>query len=113
MQLPKENAKESSLKDVNKLLEDLNWERGVDIPEWGCTEVYIKTISKGYLLEGETPKDAYWRVCTTVSKRLRRSDLSSKFFDCIWRGWLNLATPVLSNTGTERGLPISCFGNVS
>lgn len=106
----RENTKESSIKEVNKLLEDLNWERGVDVPEWGCTEVYIKTISKGYLLEGETPKDAYWRVCTTVSRRLRRPDLASKFFDCIWRGWLNLATPVLSNTGTERGLPISCFG---
>ena len=106
----RENTKESSIKEVNKLLEDLNWEKGVDIPEWGCTEVYIKTISKGYLLEGETPKDAYWRVCTTVSRRLRRPDLASKFFDCIWRGWLNLATPVLSNTGTERGLPISCFG---
>ena len=31
---------------------------------------YIKTISKGYLLEGETPKDAYWRVATTVARRL-------------------------------------------
>jgi hypothetical protein len=36
--------------------------------------------------------------------------LPLSFFDYIWRGWLNLATPVLSNTGTDRGLPISCFG---
>jgi ribonucleoside-diphosphate reductase alpha chain len=36
--------------------------------------------------------------------------MASKFFDYIWKGWLNLATPVLSNTGTDRGLPISCFG---
>ena len=28
----------------------------------------------------------------------------------MWKGWLNLATPVFSNTGSERGLPISCFG---
>jgi len=28
----------------------------------------------------------------------------------MWKGWLNLASPVLSNTGTDRGLPISCFG---
>ena len=82
----------------------------MDVPEWGCTEVYIKTISKGYLLEGETPKDAYWRVATTVARRLAKPELASKFFDYIWRGWLCLATPVLSNTGTERGLPISCFG---
>jgi ribonucleoside-diphosphate reductase alpha chain len=36
--------------------------------------------------------------------------MASKFFDYMWKGWLNLATPVFSNTGTERGLPISCFG---
>ena len=90
--------------------EELGWEVGVDFPEWGNTEIYVKTISKGYLLEGETPKDAYWRVATTVARRLGRNNLSSKFFDYIWRGWLNLATPVLSNTGTDRGLPISCFG---
>jgi ribonucleoside-diphosphate reductase alpha chain len=102
--------KETSTKEVNKLLEDLGWEKGVDIPEWGCSEVYIKTISKGYLLSQETPKDAYWRVSTTIARRLRKPEMASKFFDYIWRGWLCLATPVLSNTGTERGLPISCFG---
>ena len=90
--------------------EDLGWEIGVDFPVWGNTEIYVKTISKGYLLAGETPKDAYWRVSTAVARRLGKPHLASKFFDYIWRGWLNLATPVLSNTGTDRGLPISCFG---
>ena len=90
--------------------EPFGWEIGVDFPVWGNTEIYIKTISKGYLLQGETPKDAYWRVATAVAKRLKKPELASKFFDYIWKGWLNLATPVLSNTGTERGLPISCFG---
>tara|TARA_R100000908_G_scaffold64295_2_gene47703 strand:- start:4194 stop:6062 length:1869 start_codon:yes stop_codon:yes gene_type:complete len=109
-QIKEGQFKESSSRDVKSLLENLGWEKGVDVPEWGCTEVYIKTISKGYLLEGETPKDAYWRVATTVARRLAKPELASKFFDYIWRGWLCLATPVLSNTGTERGLPISCFG---
>ena len=95
---------------MQKLLDELNWKRGVDIPEWGCNEIYIKTISNGYLLSGETPKDAYWRVSTTVARRLNKPQMASKFFDYIWRGWLCLATPVLSNTGTDRGLPISCFG---
>lgn len=90
--------------------EELGWEVGVDFPEWGNTEVYIKTISKEYLLKGEKPKDAYWRVSTTVAKRLNKPEYATKFFDYIWRGWLNLATPVLANTGTDRGLPISCFG---
>jgi ribonucleoside-diphosphate reductase alpha chain len=90
--------------------EDLGWELDVDFPSWGNTEIYVKTISKGYLLPGEKPKDAYWRVATKVAQRLNKPQMASKFFDYIWKGWLNLATPVLSNTGTDRGLPISCFG---
>lgn len=90
--------------------ESQGWEVGVHFPVWANTEVYVKTVSRGYLLEGETPKDAYWRVATTVAKRLKKPELASKFFDYMWKGWLNLATPVFSNTGTERGLPISCFG---
>ena len=90
--------------------EYLGWELGVDFPEWGNTDIYVKTISKGYLLAGEKPKDAYWRVATKVAQRLNKPQMASKFFDYIWKGWLNLASPVLSNTGTDRGLPISCFG---
>ena len=90
--------------------EHLGWELGVDFPLWANTEVYVKTISAGYLFGDEKPKDAYWRVSTTVARRLGKPELASKFFDYIWKGWLNLASPVLSNTGLERGLPISCFG---
>ena len=90
--------------------EHLGWELGVDFPLWANTEVYVKTISAGYLFGDEKPKDAYWRVSTTVARRLGKPDLATKFFDYIWKGWLNLASPVLSNTGLERGLPISCFG---
>ena len=86
------------------------WKKGKDYPEWGDTEVYKKTIAGGYLLGSESPKDAYDRVCGTVAKRLDRPELEKTFFEYIWNGWLCLASPVLSNTGTDRGLPISCFG---
>ena len=86
------------------------WKKGKDYPEWGDTEVYKKTIAGGYLLGSESPKDAYDRVCNTVAKRLDRPELEETFFKYIWNGWLCLASPVLSNTGTDRGLPISCFG---
>lgn len=86
------------------------WQAGTDYPAWGDTDVYRKTISGGYLLQGETPKDAYWRVANTVARRLYKPELAEKFFNYIWDGWLCLASPVLSNTGTDRGLPISCFG---
>jgi hypothetical protein len=57
----------------------LGWELGVDYPTWGNTEIYVKTISKGYLMKGETPKDAYWRVCTTVAKRLGKPEMACTF----------------------------------
>lgn len=86
------------------------WIVGVDYPEWGDTEVYKKTIVGGYLQPWESPKDAYMRVASTVARRLYKPELTDTFFEYIWNGWLNLASPVLSNTGTDKGLPISCFG---
>jgi len=87
-----------------------DWKKGVDYPAWGDTDVYKKTITGGYLYNGESPRDAYERVATTVAKRLYRPELAETFFEYIWKGWLCLASPVLSNTGIDRGLPISCFG---
>jgi len=86
------------------------WKKGVDYPEWADAEVYKKTIQGGYLYNGETPKQAYRRVASTVARRLQKPEMEETFFEYIWKGWLCLASPVLSNTGTERGLPISCFG---
>lgn len=90
--------------------ENLGWEVNVDFPAWGNSPEYVKTISGGYLLAGEKPINAYARVSRAVADRLGKPELSDKFFQYIWNGWLNLATPVLSNTGTDRGLPISCYG---
>ena len=86
------------------------WKKGVDYPEWASSDVYKKTITGGYLFNGETPREAYKRVATTVARRIKKPEMADIFFDYIWKGWLCLASPVLSNTGTERGLPISCFG---
>lgn len=90
--------------------ESLGWELDVDFPAWGNSPEYVKTISGGYLLAGEKPINAYARVSRAVADRLGKPEMADKFFQYIWNGWLNLATPVLSNTGTDRGLPISCYG---
>ena len=87
-----------------------NWIKGDDYPEWGDTDVYKKTISGGYLFDEETPKEAYHRVAKTIARRLYKPEMADTFFEYIWKGWLCLASPVLSNVGTDRGLPISCFG---
>ena len=95
--------------DNNLIADYSQWEAGKDYPEW-FDDVALATISKGYLLPGETPKKAYRRVSNAIAERLNRPDLANKFFKYIWNGWIGLASPVLSNTGTDRGLPISCFG---
>ena len=95
--------------DNNLIVDYSQWEAGKDYPEF-MGEVALSTLSKGYLLPGETPKKAYRRVAHAIAGRLNRPDLESKFFKYIWNGWIGLASPVLSNTGTDRGLPISCFG---
>jgi len=86
-----------------------NWEAGKDYPSW-MDEISLATISKGYLLPGETPKKAYRRVASAAASRLKKPELENKFYSLMWKGWLGLASPVLSNMGTDRGLPISCFG---
>jgi ribonucleoside-diphosphate reductase alpha chain len=95
--------------DSNLTIDYTQWERGKDYPEF-FDDVALSTISKGYLLPGETPKKAYRRVAHSIAMRLNRPDLENKFFKYIWNGWIGLASPVLSNVGTDRGLPISCFG---
>jgi ribonucleoside-diphosphate reductase alpha chain len=86
-----------------------NWEAGKQYPEW-MDEISLATISKGYLLPGENVRTAYKRVANASATRLKKPELANKFFKIMWNGWLGLASPVLSNMGTDRGLPISCFG---
>jgi len=78
-------------------------------PEWMTIAGYT-TISKGYRLKGETPKKMYKRVSEAAASSLGKPELSKPFFDAMWKNWLCPASPVLSNMGTDRGLPISCYG---
>ena len=51
------------------------WKKGVDYPEWADAEVYKKTITGGYLYNGETPREAYMRVAKTVAMRLKKPEI--------------------------------------
>lgn len=68
-------------------------------------------LERGYLLPGETPQDAVTRVTTAAASRLNRPDLQPRFAELVSRGWLSFSSPVWANMGTDRGLPISCFGS--
>lgn len=87
------------------LLENLK-ENG-QAPHW-LTDSGFSTLRNGYLLPDETPKDMWHRVSDASAARLKKPKLAGKFFDLFWNNWLCGATPVLSNMGTKRGLPISC-----
>lgn len=78
-------------------------------PNWMTIEGFT-TLSNGYLLPGETPRDMYLRISLASASRLNRPDLAEEFFLLFWKNWLCPATPVASNLGTTRALPISCFG---
>jgi ribonucleoside-diphosphate reductase alpha chain len=78
------------------------------IPEW-LSEEAMETLSKGYLLPGETPRSMHTRLSSYAAKILQRPDLEEDLFTIFWEGWLGPASPVASNFGTNRGLPISCY----
>jgi ribonucleoside-diphosphate reductase alpha chain len=87
-----------------------NWIKGKDFYEWN-DDISISILSQGYLLPHENLPMAFKRVAKATSKRLKRKDLQPYFIEAMEKNWLCLASPVLSNMGTERGLPISCFSN--
>jgi ribonucleoside-diphosphate reductase alpha chain len=86
-----------------------SWIKGKHYPAW-MDEIGVSIISQGYLLQDEDVFDAFKRVSRAAAKRLKRKDLQPYFYEAMAKNWLCLASPVLSNLGTERGMPISCFG---
>lgn len=77
-------------------------------PQW-MDEISLKTLGGGYLLSNETPKQMYQRVAkAAASYYTDKEKWEKKFFEAMWNNWLCPASPVLSNMGTNRGLPISC-----
>src|ERR1700729_3588385 len=66
------------------------------------------TLEDRYLLAGESYQDMFARVATAFADD---ADHAQRIYDYISKLWFMPATPVLSNGGTKRGLPISCFLN--
>lgn len=72
------------------------------------TRFGIETLKDRYLLPEEQPQDLFARVAMYYGDD---SDHAQRLYDYISKLWFMPATPVLSNGGTNRGLPISCFLN--
>src|SRR6185436_10424720 len=66
------------------------------------------TLVDRYLLAGETTQDLFARVARAYADDAPHAQ---RLYDYMSRLWFLPATPILSNGGTQRGLPISCFLN--
>lgn len=65
-----------------------------------------------YLYQAANPKEQYQRIAATLAVHTPDPALwKERFFDIMWKGWLSPSTPILANTGTNRGLPVSCAGS--
>jgi ribonucleoside-diphosphate reductase alpha chain len=72
------------------------------------TDFGKKTLEDRYLLAGESYQDMFARVATAFADD---ADHAQRVYDYMSKLWFMPSTPVLSNGGANRGLPISCFLN--
>ncbi len=93
--------KEVNLRVVEKVVTDPS--RDALLTDFGK-----KTLTDRYLLPGESYQDMFARVSTAYADDAAHAQ---RLYDYMSRLWFMPATPVLSNGGAARGLPISCFLN--
>ena len=78
--------------------------------EW-LTENSRKFLESGYLTEGVTPEGRIRAIAENAERILKIDGFADKFYGYMAAGYFSLASPVWSNFGKQRGLPISCFGS--
>lgn len=82
-----------------------------NMPEFMTTGGW-QLFKERYLYQAANPREQYERIARTLSQHTPDPEKWFKdFFNLLWKGWLSPSTPVLSNTGTSRGLPVSCAGS--
>lgn len=70
-----------------------------------------KFLKKGYLVGDITAEGRIREIAEIAEKHLGKPGFADKFYDYMSRGFYSLASPIWSNYGQARGLPISCFGS--
>ncbi len=82
------------------------------LPDFYITQGW-QLLKSNYLIEGEDGlRGRHRTIAKTLAQYMvgEEAEWEEKFFDVLWRGLLSPATPVLSNTGTDRGMNVSCSG---
>lgn len=78
--------------------------------EW-LTPESRQFLSRGYLVDGETAEERIAHITKAAGKILNIAGFEEKFYEYMGKGYYSLSTPIWTNFGNERGLPISCFGS--
>ena len=82
---------------------------------WWLNDESKQMLNRGYLLRGENVLDAVHRICWAAAKKFSGTIIDvtiayKHFVRNILLGWQSYSSPIWSNMGVSRGLPISCFG---
>ncbi|MFK7834557.1 MAG: ribonucleoside-diphosphate reductase subunit alpha [Winogradskyella sp.] len=93
-------ARKEAIKDANAAPE-IKW----------LTENSRKFLASGYLTDDTTPEQRIREIALNAEKILKIDGFADKFYGYMAEGYYSLASPVWSNFGKKRGLPISCFGS--
>jgi ribonucleoside-diphosphate reductase alpha chain len=78
--------------------------------EW-LNEDSKKFLERGYLIKGVTAQERVKQIADRAEEILGIGGYSDKFYDYMGKGYYSLSSPVWSNFGTNKGLPISCYGS--
>ena len=68
-------------------------------------------LARGYLPEAMTAEDRVWQIAKAAEGLTDYEGLAQKFYEYMGKGFYSLSSPVWSNFGNDRGLPISCNGS--
>jgi ribonucleoside-diphosphate reductase alpha chain len=103
--------------DYEKLIEVRNTSRKEIVENLGTPEIKWLTensrkfLESGYLTKGATPEGRIREIAENAERILKKPGFANKFENYMAEGFYSLASPVWSNFGKRRGLPISCFGS--
>ena len=80
-------------------------------PFYWLNEESRRFLSRDYLLPDVSAEQRIRQIADYAEGILGIEGFGDKFYDYMARGWYSLATPVWTNFGLHRGLPISCYGS--
>ena len=78
-------------------------------PFYWLNEDSREFLREGYLLEGVEAEERVRQIAERAEEILDDEGFADTFYEYMSRGYYSLASPIWSNFGLDRGLPISCF----